>query len=245
MKKQLATLLLLAGSWPCFAGEDVDALIKAADRYRSGSPNLRVETQVTVYDRKGLLDKQRDYTVFVQERHRTLVLMRSSAEAGQKLLMLGDDFWLLMPRTARPLRITPSQKLLGDAAAGDIASMGWAGDYTGTLTGEEVCGTRACLHLSLRALRKGVSYQHIELWIGKLHHEPLHAELYVQSEKLAKRARFELDQATAPTAVVAMILSDELSNHKETRIRYVSRLGKVVPDTWLNPMFLVNNPALD
>jgi hypothetical protein len=30
--------------------------------------------------------------------------------------MLGDDFWLLLPGSQRALRITPSQKLLGDAS---------------------------------------------------------------------------------------------------------------------------------
>ena len=46
--------------------------------------------------------------------------MQSPAEKGQKVLMLGDDFWLLMPDSQRPLRITPMQKLLGDASTGDI-----------------------------------------------------------------------------------------------------------------------------
>jgi hypothetical protein len=54
--------------------------------------------------------------VFVQDQHRSLVLMRSPAEQGQKVLMLGDDFWLLMPGSQRALRITPMQKLLGDAS---------------------------------------------------------------------------------------------------------------------------------
>jgi hypothetical protein len=42
-----------------------------------------------------------------------------------------------------------------------------------------------------------------------------------------------------------MVLLDRLSNHKETRVRYVGRQNKVVPETWLNPMFLARNPALD
>jgi len=42
------------------------------------------------------------------------------------VLMLGDDFWLLMPSSQRPLRITPMQKLLGDASTGDIATLSWA-----------------------------------------------------------------------------------------------------------------------
>jgi hypothetical protein len=162
--------------------------------------------------------------------------------------MLGDDFWLLMPGSRRPLRITPSQKLLGDASTGDIATMSWSQDYSGTLAGEESCAdgkaAQACLHLSLVAARKGVTYQRIELWIGKAHHEPVRADLYVQSNKLAKQARFVFDKPAAPTVVTEMVLLDQLSNHRETRVRYLGRQGKTVPEAWLNPMFLASNPSL-
>ncbi|HEY2927373.1 outer membrane lipoprotein-sorting protein, partial [Piscinibacter sp.] len=93
--------------------------------------------------------------------------------------------------------------------------------------------------------RKGVSYQRIELWIGKARHEPIKADLYVQSDKLAKQARFVFDKPAAPTLVTEMVLLDQLSNHKETRVRYLDRRPKAVPQTWLNPMFLARNPALD
>jgi len=230
------------------AADDVPALLKAADRYRTGQDNLQVETQVSVTNRDGSPDKERRYTVFVQAQHKSLVLMRSPAEAGQKVLMLGDDFWLLMPGSQRPLRITPSQKLLGDASTGDIATMSWSDDYTGSVVGDEPClpeSDQPCRHLSLQAARKGVTYQRIELWLGKTRHEPIRAELYVQSDKLAKQARFVFDKPAAPTLVTEMVLLDQLSNHKETRVRYVSRQAKVVPETWLNPMFLARNPALD
>ena len=90
-----------------------------------------------------------------------------------------------------------------------------------------------------------MSYQRIELWLGKQRHEPVNADLYVQSEKLAKQARFIFDKPAAPTMVTEMVLLDQLSNHKETRVRYLARQAKVVPEAWLNPMFLARNPALE
>jgi hypothetical protein len=246
-RPQILALLLACAALHAHADDDVAALLRAADRYRTGQDNLQVETQVSVTNRDGTPDKERRYTVFVQAQHKSLVLMRSPAEAGQKVLMLGDDFWLLMPSSQRPLRITPSQKLLGDASTGDIATMSWADDYTGSVTGAEPCGEPAqpCLHLSLQAARKGVTYQRIELWIGRARREPIRADLYVQSDKLAKQARFVLDQPTAPTLVTEMVLLDQLSNHKETRVRYVSRTAKSVPEAWLNPMFLARSPSLE
>jgi hypothetical protein len=243
---KLALTGLLWQAATAHAGDDVTSLLKSADRYRSNAVNLQVETQVTTLNRDGSVDKERRYTVFTQAQHRSLVLMRSPADAGQKVLMLGDDFWLLLPGSARALRITPSQKLLGDASTGDIATLSWADDYTGVVVGEETCdGNRPCLHLSLQGTRKGLSYQRIELWIGKQRQEPLAADLYLQSDKLAKQARFVLDKPGAPTSVTEMVLADQLGTHKETRVRYVSRQAREVPESWLNPMFLARNPSLE
>jgi len=227
--------------------QDIPTLLRAADKYRMSSDNMQVETQISVFNTDGSPDKERRYTVFAQAKHQSLVLMQSPAERGQKVLMLGDDFWLLMPGSQRPMRITPMQKLLGDASTGDIATMSWAEDYGGSIAGEERCGEpeQACVHLSLNAARKGVTYQRIELWLGKARHEPVRADLYVQSDKLAKQARFVMDKTTAPTAVTAMLLRDQLTNKKETQVRYLNRKEHTVPEAWLNPMFLARNPALE
>ena len=241
----LGLVAALAG--PALA-QDADALLRDADRYRTGSDNLQVDTLVQAYASDGTLDKERRYTVFAQAERKSLVLMQSPVEKGQKVLMLGDDFWLMMPGTQRAMRITPMQKLLGDASTGDIATMNWAGDYTGQLVGEEPCQNEAkslCLHLSLQATRKGVTYQRIELWVGKTRHEPVRADLFVQSDKLAKQARFVMDKPANPTTVSEMVLVDQLSNKKETRIKYLGRKERTVPAEWLNPMFLARNPALE
>jgi len=238
----LAASLLLCGAAPA---QEAAALIQAADRYRLAGENMQIETNISTYNRDGTLDKERAYIVFAQAGHQSLVLMQSPAEKGQKVLMRGDDFWLLMPQTQRPLRITPSQKLLGDASTGDIATLSWSEDYDGSLVGEERCGEAACLHLTLSAQRKGVSYQRIELWIGKARQEPLKADLYLSSDKLAKQASFVMDKPAAPTRVDEMVLQDQLSNHKETRVRYGTRQAKTIPENWLNPMFLARNPSLE
>jgi hypothetical protein len=243
MKYIIQTVLMLIALQAHAQG--MSDLLKAADRYRVSAANMQVETQINTFNADGSPDKERRYTVFAQANHQSLVLMQSPAEKGQKVLMLGDDFWLLMPNSQRPLRITPMQKLLGDASTGDIATLSWADDYTAQLVGEESCDAVPCTHLTLSAARRGVSYQRIELWIGKARREPIKADLYVQSDKLAKQARFVMDKPQAPTAVAEMVLLDQLSNHKETRVRYLSRKERSVPEAWLNPMFLARNPSLD
>ena len=115
---------------PAPAADEVAALLKKADAYRLQAAASRVDTLVELY-RGEVLDKERRYTVYMKSGRRSLVLMKSPAEAGQKMLMLADQFWLLMPDTQRPLRITATQKLLGDASTGDVANMTWSEDYDG------------------------------------------------------------------------------------------------------------------
>lgn len=224
---------------------DASALLKSADRYRVTEDNLQVDVQIDVTRPDGQPDKERRYTVFAQGGHRSLVLMQSPAERGQKVLMLDDDFWLLMPSSQRPMRITPSQKLLGDASTGDVATLRWSDDYTGRLVGEARCDDVACLQLELTASRKSATYQRIMLWIGATRHEPLKADLFVQSDKLAKQARFVMDTPSAPTTMREMVLIDQLANGRTTRVRYLASRARTVPEAWLNPMYLVRNPGVE
>jgi hypothetical protein len=246
MKMQKMILLMaLALSTQIAYAQDVARLLKAADQYRIPHENVQVETQITIFNRDGSQDKERRYLVFSQADRKSLVLMQSPAEKGQKMLMLGDDFWMMLPGSQRPIRITPLQKLLGEASIGDVATASWASDYKGSLIGEELCDDKACLRLSLNAVRAGIAYQHIDLWIGKAHNEPIKADFYVLSGKMAKQARFVLDKASRPTMVVEMILQDQLGSQKETRMRYLTRKEKIMPEQWLNPMYLAKNPVLE
>lgn len=222
------------------ADDKVQTLLRKADSYRLSVSAMQVETQILV-KKNGQVSKDRRYLVLLRENRQSLVLMRSAAEKGQKVLMLGDDFWLIMPNSQRPMRITPMQKLLGDASTGDIATMTWAGDYDGRIVGEEACdeeGKTRCTHLSLTAQRKGVTYAHIELWLAVGSAEPVRSELFVQSERLAKRARFTLDKIDGRRQVKEMILRDEIEKSRETVVRYLDRTPKRAPDEWYNPMFL-------
>lgn len=242
--KFLSTALLAFGAFAGLAqgaALDPQDLIKKADYYRSNSDNIQVQTRIEVFARDGSLEKRRDYLVLAETGHKTLVLMQSPSEAGQKVLMLGDDFWMFIPASQRPIRITPTQKLLGEASTGDIATLSWSEDYTGELAGEEPCGTQTCVHLTLHGKRSGITYQRIELWLGKAKAEPVKAELYVQSDKLAKTATFVMENGL----VSYMDLQDLLSNHKMTRVTYLAHKNRAIPAEWLNPMFLARNPDLE
>lgn len=248
----VAALALIAPA--AHAADDVAALLKKADAYRTGDGATRVETNVQLYKGESL-DKERKYVVYTKPGHRSLVLMKSPMEAGQKMLMLADQFWLLMPDSQRPIRITASQKLLGEASTGDIASLTWSTDYNGSIVGEGDCPTapagvgthaesgkpRHCVKLDLAAAGPGVTYARIDLWLEKSNGLPVKADLYVNSGKRAKEAWYESGKLEGTTRVIGMTLLDDIQAGRKTQIRYQSIAPKEVPDEFFNPAALVRN----
>jgi hypothetical protein len=255
MSRLLALLLLAA---PAFAAENVAALLKQADAFRLPAESVKVETHVELY-KNDALDKERLYTVYVKPGRRSLVLMKSPSEAGQKVLMLADQFWLLMPESQRPLRITPSQKLLGEASTGDIATMTWSDDYDGSVVDEVDCPapptgladvtvpakTHRCLHLDLAQARSGVTYARVELYLDRASKTPIKADLYVGSGKRAKEAWYVAKTVDGQPRIMTMVLLDDIQPNRRTVIRYRSIVPKAAPDEFFNPAALVRNPLTD
>jgi len=148
--------------------------------------------------------------------------------------MSGDDFWMLLPGSARPIRITPLQKLLGDASTGDIATMTWSGDYQGSIAREVEVDGEACLELELAATRKTLSYQRVVLQVAKSDYHPVHADLYATSNKRLKQARFGQNR---------MVLRDEINTGRETVVTTLASKPRQFGDELFNPMYLGRSDA--
>ena len=236
MFKQIvaAAALLAAGT---ASANNVDAILKKADSYRLLENSAQVESLVQTY-KGGQLDKEKRYQVLIKPHGKSLVLFRSPGEQGQKVLMVGDDFWMIMPSSSRPIRITPLQKLLGDASTGDIANMTWAGDYTGTLGAEVEINGVPCLTLDLVANRKSLSYQRIVLHVAKKDHRPVHADLFAQSNRKLKQARFEMEVRDGRPMVARMVLIDEIQTNRETVVTTLSSKPRELGAEIFNPMSL-------
>ena len=242
MSRTVTIALALAVASPAggVAASEVHALLEKADAYRLDPGAALVSVRVEV-NKGGKLDKERQYLVYWKPGRRSLVLSRSPVERGQKVLMLGDDFWIVLPSSQRPIRITPAQKLLGDASTGDIATMTWAEDYDGAISGEAEVDGVACVRLDLAARHRGVTYKRIELYLARADARPVQADLYVASEKLAKRATFEMGEIDGRRRVMAMKIADRIERGRETVIRYLTRSPRSLSDEYYNPMYLTRH----
>jgi len=226
--KTLALLaLLLAATGVGAAGND--GILARVDAWRLPAESLE-------FTRHGKVEKARQYRIWVAPGRRTLALFQHPSERGQKVLMLDDAFWLFIPNAARPVRITPLQKLIGDAAVGDIASLSLADDYTV----ESSAGEAGDLRLELAARRSGVTYARVVMYVDPRTFAPRRAKFHASSGKLLKEAVFEIDDKL----VRSMRISDAVEPDRVTRVRYLARHARKFADEIFNPAYLARNPEL-
>lgn len=234
----LSLLLLLP---PIAQADDISQRLKRADAYRQNGESVRVEMEVKLY-KQNILHKTRRYSVYVASQRRSLVLFRSTAELGQKVLMRGDQFHMFMPKSRRAIRITPLQKLLGEASTGDVANMTWHEDYTPRLLkNNERANGVACRILELTSRRKGSTYDRIELYLDRVSDAPVYARLYLRSGKLAKEASYKLGTLNGARMVTGMTLLDAIKPGRTTHIKYLSMTPIEIPAHYFNPQYLVRN----
>jgi hypothetical protein len=237
MFKKITLCALMFGVFATAAASEVEAILKKADAYRMQDGSAQTDTLVQTF-KGGKPDKEKRYQVLTKAGGKSLVLFRSPGEVGQKVLMVGDDFWMLLPGSARPIRITPLQKLLGDASTGDIATMTWSGDYDGSVSGEVEIDGVPCLELTLDAKRPSLSYQRVVLHVAKRDFRPVHADLYAASKRKLKQARYVVEQRDGRMTVTRMVLVDEIQSNRETVVNILASKPRQLGDELFNPMFM-------
>jgi len=127
------------------------------------------------------------YRVYGKGSDRSVVeFIAPTTEKGKFLLMLRDAMWIYMPTASRPIRISPLQRLMGQASNGDVARTNFAVDYNATNV--ETDGNAWVLDLV--AKDPSIAYARIRLWVDKATSEPSRADFYVVSGKLIKRATY-------------------------------------------------------
>jgi len=164
------------------SGEEILARV---DRLRHPWPAFTVELEL-----KDAKTSQR-WKVSARENGDARLDGLSDKLEGRAVLMLGDQMWLLVPGSKRPLKVTPQQRLLGPAAGGDVARTRFRQDYAVQEVHDEILEDRACWRLDLAARAAGTSARTVRLWVAKDRTLPVRAEFFLASGKLARTAAFD------------------------------------------------------
>ncbi len=212
------------------ATPDAEALLKRSDAYRNGWPSYSVRVKITNFE-QGKADEEKLYEVSQKGTDKTYVEFLSPRDKGRHLLMLGDDMWIYLPDTSRPVRITPLERLTGDASNGDVARTNYAVDYSPVYVRTEKVGGEECYVLDLTAKRKGSTYQRILYWLRTEDARPVRAEFYLTSGKHIKSATFDQYLQYGDRSLLhRLTLYDEIRHNSHSVLEYNGATQRNLPD---------------
>ncbi len=138
-------------------------ILKHADQARGNLDGIVWSIMITTNEDG---NESRGMTVKVK-RNNTLAKFTSPANMNDRMVLMVDrNMWFIRSGLKKPVSLSPRQKLLGDAANGDIASTNYVEDYAATLLGEEAVRGEACYVLDLKAVNKSVTYDRIKYWVS-------------------------------------------------------------------------------
>ncbi len=221
--KNIIALLLICMSFVTHAAE-TDALLLHADRARGGHlPGLAWVIEINAHDSDG---DTRQVMNAIANTHNTRVDYTAPEKIrGQRVLMIGRNMWFSRPGLQRPVPLSPRQRLIGQAANGDIAATHYVEDYDAKAVGNEVIDGEACVIFELTAKEKIVTYDRIRYWVSEKRKLGVKAEFYTVSGKLFKSARFEYANAIEYDGqripfVSRMTISDAINANSVTTLDY-------------------------
>lgn len=186
-----AVALALLGLSASAEAIDAGALLKKTERIRN--PQRDYSVTVVLKDRSKGKSDLRTFRTLIKGRDKALVKFRKpEIDAGKEVLMVDREMWIYMPKTAKPIRISPRQKLAGNAAYGDIARLNFSGNYSAEFLKKTTYKKQTAIILELRAKKdRPVTYALIEYWIEEGTNRPIKAEFKTQAGKTLKTGYFE------------------------------------------------------
>lgn len=228
---------------------DAQALVIASDAVRNPNGSFAVDVLLNEY-RAGKLNATSSLVVYSRPstssgQYRNLVRFAAPArDVGKLMLRNGIDLWFHDPANRASVRISPQQRLLGQASNGDVMTTNLARDFDAEWVGEETLQDgekreRKTVILRLKALREDVAYPLVEYWVDPVNKQPVKANYYTTQRRLMKSAWFRRFEdtlgAVRPTETVII---DGLNNQWVTIMRNSRYRFQDVPEAWLQRDYL-------
>ncbi|MDR7377271.1 outer membrane lipoprotein-sorting protein [Rhodoferax ferrireducens] len=231
------------------AAPDADEILAASDAIRNPGRPFSVTVTLTEFQASKQVDTSTlvTYSRTLPQSGQFSSLIRfvlPARDAGKLMLKNGNDLWFYDPVAKASVRLSPQQRLLGQASNGDVATVNWAKDYRATLLGEEEVQdgerrTRKAHKLGLTASAPDVTYASIEMWVDVENNRPIKARFFAESSRLLKTAYYRRFQpqlgVERPTETVII---DGLNPQSVTLMRFSDYVARAIPDTWLQRDYL-------
>lgn len=242
-------LSMLFGLGSVAAAPSAVELLAASDAIRNPGKPFSVTVTLTEFQAGKQVDTSTltSYSRTQQEGGQFASLIRfvlPARDVGKLMLKNGNDMWFYDPTSKASVRLSPQQRLLGQASNGDVATVNLAKDYRATLIGEEEIQDgerrmRKAHKLALTAAAPDATYASIEMWIDIENNRPLKARFFAESSRLLKTAYYRRFQsqlgAQRPTETVII---DGLNPQSVTLMHFSDYVARTIPDAWFQRDYL-------
>src|SRR5262252_10389711 len=165
-------------------------------------------------------------------------------DAGKRVLLDGRSFWFFDPASQSSVRISAQQRLVGQAAIGDVLTVNLAVDYAATLLGTETIDDaarqkRTCWHLELKAATETAVYNRVEYWVEQGTFRPVKGKLYSDSGRLLKIIYYRnyVERLGAVRPAESVII-DAVDSALATIAVFNESRFQDVPDAWFQRDYL-------
>ena len=227
----LAILIMLVGTLAKAENLDATKLLKDAEYIRN--PQEDYQVKVALVDTKNKKSEEHTYETLVKGRRKSLVrFLTPVADKGTKVLMIDDQMWIFVPSTSKPIRIAPRQKVMGNAAYGDIVRLSFDDNYNAKVVREDTFKDKKAIVLDLTAIDgRPVTYDRVEYWIESSSHRPLKALYQTMSGKTLREGYFEkFENVLGVQRPTRFILSDFLQKEHITTLEFTDAKLSTLPD---------------
>ena len=224
-------------------------IVAAADKVRNPGQPFRITNTLTEYV-SGRVNGTDQLVVYSKEdpaTHQFRNLVRyvdPPRDAGKMVLLDGRNFWFYDPASKASVRISPQQRLIGQAAIGDVLTVNYEIDYAATSLGDETIADaekqqRNCWHLDLKATTATAIYNRIELWVEHGNDHPIKAKYYSDSGRLTKILYYRgyADRLGAVRPGEAIII-DAVDSSLVTTVKFDEPRFQDIPESWFQRDYL-------
>lgn len=245
----LLLLSLLLGSGAVYATPSADEILAASDAIRNPGRPFSVTVTLTEFQNGKQVDTSTltSYSRTQQQGGQFSSLIRfvlPVRDAGKLMLKNGNDIWFYDPTNKATVRLSPQQRLLGQASNGDVATVNLARDYKATLAATEDIQdgerkSRKAHKLTLLAVTPDVTYASIEMWVDVENNRPLKARFFAESSRLLKTVYYRKFQPQLGTErPTESVIIDGLDPQAVTLMRFSDYKARTIPETWMQRDFL-------
>jgi outer membrane lipoprotein-sorting protein len=224
-------------------------IVAASDKVRNPGQPFRATDTLTEY----IGGKPRDQEVLVvyakedpaTRQFRNLIrYVEPPRDEGKMVLLDGRVLWFYDPNSKASVRISPQQRLIGQASIADVLTVNFAADYAGTLLGSEKIQDadrqdRQCWHLDMKAANDQASYNRVEYWVEHDTSDPIKAKFYSDSGRLLKILYYRgFEERLGGVRPTEAIIIDAVDTSLVTTVQFGDQRFQEIPEAWCQREYL-------